>query len=130
MKAEPSRSAVQRHRRKAVGRGRRGEFLAACALMLKGYRILARGYRTPLGEIDIVARRGAVLAIVEVKARASLMAAMEAVPPAAERRIEAATDLFVSRRADVAGLAIRFDLVAILPRRWPVHVENLFQGRN
>ena len=67
------------HRRKAYRRGHRGEWLAALALMLKGYRILARRHRTKLGEIDLIARRGDLVLFVEVKARRTLMEAMEAI---------------------------------------------------
>jgi|SRR5690606_17361543 putative endonuclease len=111
-------------------RGNRGERLAALALMLKGYRIVARRYRTPLGEIDLIARRGDLIAIVEVKVRPTLAEAMDAVGPYAARRIEAAADLWLARQPDFARLSVRFDLVAILPRRWPVHVPDLFSGRN
>jgi putative endonuclease len=115
-------------RRRAHGRGHRGEWLAALALMLKGYRILARRFRTKLGEVDLIAKRGDVIAIVEVKARPTLAEAMDAITPAAQRRIEAAGDLWLSRRHDHGRLSIRYDLVAVLPRRWPAHVENIFQG--
>lgn len=120
----------QRKRYRAYRRGHAGERLAALALMLKGYRIVARRYRTPAGEIDLIARRGALAAIVEVKARPTLAEAMDAVAWTAQRRIEAAADLWLARQPDHARLSLRFDLVAVLPRRWPVHVENIFQGRN
>jgi putative endonuclease len=124
-------SAEQRDRRLgAYRRGHRGEWLAALALTLKGYRILARRYKTPAGEIDLIARRGNLVIMVEVKARPTVTEAMEAVSWTAERRIEAAADLWLSRRADYGRLSVRFDLVAVLPGRWPVHVPNLFQGRN
>jgi putative endonuclease len=110
-------------------RGHRGEWLAALALMLKGYRILARRYRTKLGEIDLIARRGDVVAIVEVKVRPSLRQAMEALPALSERRIAAAADLWLARQPDHARLSLRFDMVAVVPRRWPAHVENIFQAR-
>jgi len=110
-------------------RGHRGEWLAALALMLKGYRILARRYRTKLGEIDLIARRGDLVLIVEVKVRPTLTEAMEAVHRLGERRIEAAADLWLARQPDHARLALRFDMVAVVPRRWPVHVENIFHGR-
>jgi putative endonuclease len=115
---------------KAYRRGHRGEWLAALALMLKGYRIVARRYRTKLGEIDLIARRGDLVLIVEVKVRATLIEAMDAIARQSERRIEAATDLWLSRQPDHGRLSIRFDMVAVLPRRWPVHVENVFYGRN
>jgi putative endonuclease len=117
-------------RLRAYRHGNRSEWLAAMALRLKGYRIVARNFRTRAGEIDIVARRGDLVAIVEVKARGDLATAMEAVGGLAQRRIEAAADHWLSRQPDFARLSVRFDLVAVLPRRWPVHVENLFQGRN
>jgi len=110
-------------------RGHRGEWLAALALMLKGYRVLARRYRTKLGEIDLIARRGDLVLIVEVKVRPTLAEAMEAVRRLNERRIEAAADLWLARQTDHARLALRFDMVAVMPRRWPVHVENIFYGR-
>jgi len=117
-------------RRRHERRGKRGEWLAAAALMLKGFRIVARRYRTRLGEIDLIARRGDLVLIVEVKVRPTLVAAMEAVARQSERRIEAAADLWLSRQRDNHKLSIRFDLVAVLPRRWPVHVPNVFYGRN
>ena len=111
-------------------RGHRGEWLASLALIVKGYRIVARRYRTRLGEIDLIARRGNLVLIVEVKVRPTLMQAMEALAFTSERRIEAAADLWLTRLRDHARLSMRFDMVAVLPRRWPVHVENIFHGRN
>jgi putative endonuclease len=118
------------HRRKAYRRGHRGEWLAALALMLKGYRILARRHRTRLGEIDLIARRGDLVLFVEVKTRRTLIEAMEAIGRESERRIEGAADLWLSRQPDYGRLSMRFDMVAVLPWRWPVHVENAFYGRN
>lgn len=120
-----ARNKRQHHER----RGHRGEWIASLALMVKGYRIIQRRYRTKLGEIDLIARRGDLVAIVEVKVRPSLLQAMEAISPASERRIEAAADLWLARQPDYSRLSVRFDMVAVLPWRWPVHVENLFQGR-
>jgi len=119
-----------RRRYRAYRRGHRGEWLAAFALLLKGYRIVARRYRTKLGEIDLIARRGDLVAIVEVKVRPTLAEAMEAVGWTSARRIEAAADLWLARQPDYARLSLRFDLVAVLPGRWPVHVPNVLQGRN
>jgi putative endonuclease len=116
-------------RYRAYRRGHRGEWLAALALRIKGYRIVARRYRTKLGEIDLIARRGDLVAMVEVKARPTLVQAMEAVGAQSERRIESAADMWLARQPDFARLSIRFDMVAVLPWRWPVHVENAFQGR-
>lgn len=119
-----------RSRQKAYRRGHSSEWLAAVALMVKGFRIVARRYRTKLGEIDLIARRGDLVLIVEVKARRSLIEAMEAIAHQSERRIEGAADLWLARQPDYARLSVRFDMVAVLPWRWPVHVENVFYGRN
>jgi len=116
-------------RRKSYRLGHRGEAMAAMALRLKGFRILARRYRTRLGEIDLIARRGDLVLIVEVKARRTLLEAMEAIRRESEWRIEGAADLWLSRQPDYGRLSVRFDMVAVLPWRWPVHVENIFQGR-
>jgi putative endonuclease len=121
---------ARRLRFRAYRKGHRGERLAALALMLKGYRILARRHRTKLGEIDLIARRGDLVLMVEVKARPTLTEAMEALTRTSERRIEAAADLWLARQPDYGRLSVRFDMVAVLPRRWPVHVENVFHGGN
>ena len=117
-------------KRKSYRRGHRSEWLAAIVLTFKGYRILARRYRTRLGEIDLIARRGDLILIVEVKARRTLMEAMEAVQRESENRIERAADLWLSRQPDFGRLSVRFDMVAVLPWRWPVHIENIFQGHD
>jgi putative endonuclease len=117
-------------RLKAYRRGHRSEWLASAALMTKGFRIVARRYKTKLGEIDLVARRGNLVLIVEVKARRTLIDAMEAIARQSERRIEAAADLWLARQPDYARLSVRFDMVAVLPWRWPIHVENVFYGRS
>ena len=110
--------------------GRLGEAEAAALLERAGLRIVARRFRRPWGEIDLIAETGDLVVFVEVKARRDLAAAMEAVSGNAQRRIEAAADHWLSRQPDFARLSVRFDLVAVLPRRWPVHMENFFQGRN
>ncbi|GGE08945.1 UPF0102 protein [Aureimonas endophytica] len=124
-----SDDTARARRRAGFALGHRGETLAAWALRLKGYRILARRHRTRLGEIDLVARRGDLVAIVEVKARPTLAEAMEAVGPEAQRRIAHAADLWLARQRDAHRLSLRFDIVAILPRRWPVHVKDAWRAR-
>jgi putative endonuclease len=122
--AEPNAGRLRHYRR-----GHRGEWLAALALRAKGFRIVAKRYKTPLGEIDLIARRGDLIAIVEVKVRPTLVMAMDAIGRMSERRIEAAADLWLTRQRDQARLSLRFDLVAVLPWRWPVHVPDVFRGR-
>ncbi len=118
---------VEVTRVRANRRGHRGEALAALALRLKGWRIVAQRYRSPLGEIDLIARRGNLVAMVEVKARQTLTEAMDAVSPSAQKRIMGSADLWLSRQNDAAKLSIRFDIIAVLPWRWPIHVERAFE---
>ncbi len=111
----------------AERRGRRAERLAAWLLRLRGYRILARRFACPVGEIDLVARRGDLLAFVEVKRRDSPAAAAEALRPAQRRRIARAAEAFLSQRPELAGLRLRFDLVLITPGRPPRHLTDAWR---
>ena len=111
-------------RRKAYGRGRRAEALAVWWLRLKGYRILARGFRVGAGEIDLIARRGRLLVLVEVKARSSLEQAAAAIRPRQRERIARAAEVFLQRHPGLAGLDLRFDVVLLAPGRRPHHLEN------
>ena len=117
-------------RRRAYGRGRRAERTAAWWLRLKGYRILAHGFRAPVGEIDLIARRGGILALVEVKARPSVSEGHEAIAPRQRRRIERAALVLLQRRPDLAGLDLRFDVVLISPRRWPMHIADAWRSES
>ena len=108
--------------------GRRGEVLAALLLMAKGYRILGFRLKTPQGEIDILALRGRTLAVVEVKRRTSLIAALEAVTFDQRERLRRAGAALAARRPNLAGAAVRLDLVALAPRRFPVHIPDAWKG--
>lgn len=113
-------------RQEAERRGHRAETLAALALVLKGYRILARRYRTPIGEIDLIARKGDLIALVEVKGRAEARRAVDAVSLSAQQRIRAAGELWLSRQRDAHRLSIRCDILAVVPWRWPTHYPDAF----
>lgn len=113
-------------RRHAERRGHAAEYWAAFYLMLKGYRILALRYRTRLGEIDLIVRKKDVIAFVEVKARNSEAGAVDAVSYASQNRIRAAADIWLSRRRDGGLLSSRFDIVAVLPYRIPIHFIDAF----
>ena len=114
-------------RAEAERRGRRAERLAAWMLRLRGYRILARRFACPAGEIDLVARRGDLLAFVEVKHRDRPEAGAEALRPAQRRRILRAAEAFLQRRPDLAGLRLRFDLVLIAPGHLPRHLRDAWR---
>jgi putative endonuclease len=108
------------------GRGRRAELLAMLALIARGYRPVARNLKTPVGEIDLVMRRGQVLAVVEVKTRAHYADAAESILPMQQARIRRATEWLLTQRPDLARLTIRFDAVLVLPRRWPKHLADAY----
>jgi putative endonuclease len=118
-----ARGATTQRRERAKRRGRFAEWLCLWHLRLRGWRILARGWRCPLGEIDILARRGRVLAIIEVKSRNQIDAAASALLPRQRRRIARAAEAFLLSRPDLARLDPRFDLMLVarlrLPRHWP-----------
>ena len=113
-------------RRKAYRLGHRAEFLAAWALRLKGYRIVAKRFKTPVGEVDLVARKKNLILFVEVKARRTEEAALHSISRTAQRRIESAGGWWLSKQADFSKLSWRCDVVAVTPRRWPLHFENVW----
>jgi putative endonuclease len=124
--------AAQLAARKARGAasraaGRRQELIAALLLMAKGYRVLGFRLKTPQGEVDLLAQRGQVLAVVEVKSRTSLQAALEAVSAAQVLRLRRAGEALAARRPDRLRLNVRLDLVALAPRRWPRHIPDAWR---
>jgi putative endonuclease len=114
-------------RLRAWRRGRLAETLCVWHLRLRGYRVLARGYRVPVGEIDIIARRGGVLAAIEVKARDSLAAAAEAIAPRQRRRVARAFEHFLAGQQQLAGLTLRFDVMLVARGRLPRHLRNAWR---
>ena len=114
-------------REAAERRGRRGERIAAWWLRLKGWRILARRVRTPVGEVDIVARRLGVTAFIEVKTRATAAELGWAIDRNRLRRVAAAAAMLAPRYAPPGG-AIRIDVILIAPGRWPRHIQNGWHG--
>lgn len=126
MATKPERPSADPRRRAAERRGHGAERLAAWALRLKGYRILGRRVKTPHGEIDLVALKRDTVAIVEVKARADADAALSAIGPGSQRRLSAAARVWLARNPSYGRHTIRFDVVLVVPRRWPAHLPNAF----
>lgn len=120
------RPASPRHR--AERRGRLAERLCRWHLRLRGWRIVAVDWRCPSGEIDIVARRRGVLAIVEVKARPDLDKAAASILPRQRRRIARAAAAFLSARPDMAEMTLRFDVMLVAPLRAPRHLANVWRA--
>ncbi len=107
--------------------GRWAESLAAWRLRLAGYRVVARNFRSPVGEIDLVVRRGRILAFVEVKTRARLADAAESIRPAQQTRIRNAAAAFLARHPALATLDLRFDAVLVPPGRLPRHLPDAWR---
>lgn len=125
MKTAPVSPARRLRGAKARDAGHAGEWSAAAWLMLKGWRILAMRLKTPGAEIDLLARRGGVLAVVEVKRRATRRAALEALSSMQAQRLIRAGEAYAARRPALAALAVRLDLVALAPGRLPRHVPGV-----
>ena len=114
----------------ALARGRHAENWAALWLLLKGYRIVARRRKSRAagaGEIDIIARKGGILAFIEVKARPDHLAASLAVTARQRQRLSRGAAAFLAGRPDLAGLAARFDAMLIAPGHWPRHMIDAWR---
>jgi putative endonuclease len=112
---------------KARRDGRRAEILCALWLMAKGYRILGLRLKTPQAEIDVLACKGDIVAVVEVKQRTNLDAALDAVTPRQRVRLLNAARSIAARRPDLTHAAIRLDLMALAPGRWPRHIRDAWR---
>ena len=111
---------------KAYRRGLLAESTVALLLRLKGNRILARRYKTPVGEIDLIALKGKRLSFVEVKRRQRFEDAAWALPSRARRRIVRAAQYWLAGHPAFNGHDISFDVVLTAPWRWPRYIENAF----
>ena len=114
-------------RQAAERRGHSAETRALWWLRLKGYRLVARRFRCPAGEIDLVVRRGKLLVFVEVKARRETAAAAEAIGPRQQLRILRAAEAFLQRRPELAALDQRFDAVFVAPGCRPRHQADAWR---
>lgn len=127
-RARPRRREADPKRSGAWGRGRLAETTAALMLMLKGYRILARRWRAPGAEIDLIVRRGNWLVFVEVKARARRADAEIALGFAQRRRITAAADRFCAAHPRHADCDRRYDMILVSKGALPRHIPGAFDA--
>jgi len=124
----PRRTVPRPERQAAFRLGLSAENRAATYLMAKGYRIVARRWKSSVGEIDIVARRKQVLVFVEVKARERLDDAAECFTTRQQRRIAAAAAVWLAEHPEDGACDIRFDAVLVAPRRLPRHIPAAFDA--
>lgn len=119
------RKGEDRRRSLANLAGADAERLALILLVLKGYWPMARRYLAPMGEIDLIVRRGKTIVAVEVKARTSLESAAAAITPAKLRNIGLAMNAFRAERQLDDSHTFRCDAVLVAPWRWPRHVVDV-----
>jgi putative endonuclease len=122
MKRAPSRKRTE-----AFRFGLSAESRAALLLVAKSFRVLARRWRSPVGEIDIVARRRKLVVFVEVKARAALADAAESVLPRQRRRIVAGAEEWLAAHPEHEGYDFRFDAILVTPGTLPEHIQSAFE---
>jgi putative endonuclease len=122
----PQKPAPRPERQAAFRVGISAESRAAAFLIAKGFRILARRWRSPLGEIDIVARRRQLLVFAEVKARSTIDEAAESVNERQRRRIAAAAEIWLAANPDQNIRDIRFDAILVAPGKIPRHIQAAF----
>jgi putative endonuclease len=115
------RSTAAGSSRRAMAAGQRAEFVAALYLRCKGYRILARRYCVRGGEIDLIARKGAMIAFIEVKYRPALDDAANAIDHWKRKRISRAASVWLAAHSWAATFTLRGDAIYFAPRRWPRH---------
>jgi putative endonuclease len=126
--ARPSKAAPRPERVAAFRLGLSAESRAAMLLIAKAYRILARRWKTPFGEIDIVARRRHTLVFVEVKARATADEAIEAVTARSQQRIIRAAEMWLAHHPEDGKGDVRFDVIVVTPGKMPQHIPNAFDA--
>jgi putative endonuclease len=105
------------------------ETVASCYLTLKGYRVCARRFKTPVGDIEIIARKKDVLAFIEVKRRPSHDEGARSVTPQMQGRIVRAAGAYLSRNPGLAGHAMRFDVITVAPFLRVRHLDNAWRPR-
>lgn len=122
------RSNSNPERRRAEQRGRVAETIATWYLRAKLFSIRHQRYKTPGGEIDIIATRGELTVFVEVKARKSPKAKAEALASVNQRRIVRAAEFFLARNPQMTEKTLRFDVIFLAPLRWPHHLQGAFEA--
>ena len=126
--AEPdAKSDRKRERRARYKRGLRSESWAALWLRLKGYHILARRHKTPLGEIDIIARKRGKVSFIEVKQRNSIEAAHSAIPKRQQQRIARAALYWLGQNKKYESDEMSLDVILMVPMKMPVHIKGAFE---
>ncbi|PJB73303.1 MAG: hypothetical protein CO093_01030 [Alphaproteobacteria bacterium CG_4_9_14_3_um_filter_47_13] len=115
------------HKKNSYQYGIFAENIVAWGLRLRGYKILAKRYKTPVGEIDLIASHKNIIIFIEVKARHNLSTALQALTPHMKKRIIRAAGYFIARHSAFSNYGMRFDLIAIAPPFYWEHLDNAWQ---
>ena len=124
VRGTPPDDVPSRQRQRGYRRGHMAEAAAAALLIAKGHRILARRFKTPAGEIDLIVLKGRRVGFVEVKRRGSLVACEASITPRLRQRVRRAAELWLARHERYQTHDIGFDVVFVMPWRWPVHLND------
>ena len=116
-------------RRARYRRGIRSEYIAVFWLRLKGYRILASRRRTPVGEIDIIARKGKMVSFIEVKRRNTIDQAAAAIPHHQRQRIARAALYWLGKNPRFETFEMSLDVILMAPLKMPVHIKGAFEAK-
>lgn len=115
--------SAPRHKEKTYDFGIKAEKMAAGYLKLKGYKILEERFKTPYGEVDIIAQRKNLMAFIEVKARQTKRGALESITPKMKKRISDAALFYISQQ-EQGDYDYRFDLITVTPPFSVHHLDN------
>jgi len=116
-------------RQKHYRAGLWAERVAGVYLSCKGYRILARRYKSPVGEIDLIATRSGRIGFVEVKYRQNLEQAAFSISEFQKTRIVQAAKFWLSQNSEEPFEELSFDAVLLAPWALPQHIQNAFEDR-
>ena len=104
-----------------------GEWIACLLLILKGFDIISRRYKTKCGEIDIIAKKRDLLIFVEVKSRKSTEKCYTAVTSKQLKRVQNASMIFLKYNPQYTNFFTRYDVVLVAAWHFPIHIENVTQ---
>lgn len=120
----PIKNARRKRGKKAWKYGVLSEMIAIWYLRLKGYKVLCHRYKTPFGEIDIIAQKKGVLCFIEVKYRDSFEAALYAVSNHQKERLIKTARIFCQK--NMKTMPCQFDVILTSPWSWPYHLKNVW----